>query len=328
MAEVNVNDGEIITGSQVLAGDTLNVSNGGLAENTVVSGGTAVIAAGGSANVMDVYGDSVSGVSGTVDLAGNATSVTLNSGGVLNVNNGGVATSAKIFSGSAVVSSGGTIDGGAVYFGSMTVSLGGQADGIGVYTGGALALGGGSADNATIYDGGSMGIGAGTATDVTVYKGGMLGVVDKRQGINLLPAPSVEGAVISSGGAFFVQSGGHASATVVDLDGNMVVTYSGTASDTSVSGGRLQVSSGGIASGTVVYENGMMNVAAETNTSNTSVTNIASAIYTTVSNGGGVSVGKGGQITSTHVSAGGSLSIGFMGSADYATPLAAVLSAV
>ena len=103
MAEVNVNDGEIITGSQVLAGDTLNVSNGGLAENTVVSGGTAVIAAGGSANVMDVYGDSVSGVSGTVDLAGNATSVTLNSGGWLNVNNGGVATSAKIFSGTAVV---------------------------------------------------------------------------------------------------------------------------------------------------------------------------------------------------------------------------------
>ena len=265
------------TGVQVLAGNVLQISNGGTlydlqldpsqsyagASFEVLSdggGGTLI----GLGSISTVHaGSSVANVTvapGTFEnVSGNASGTTTTNGGTQVVFSGGTAsrtvlnggleivfgsdTGATINAGGLVwVDSGGTASGATVNAsGDLTVSSGGTATGTTVAGGNEIVSSGGTDFNATV-SGGSLRVDAGG---------------------------SASGATVQGGASLYVFSGGTASGTTVNSGGTLVVSV-GTAAGTILNSGATEdvLHSGGLAAGTVVNSGGLLNVSSGGTASN------------------------------------------------------------
>ncbi len=107
--------------------DRMDISSGGMAENTVVSAG----------GVLNVFS------------SGTASGNTVYAGGVMNVSSGGLAAGNTVHAGGILnVFSSGTVSGtGIGSSGIMKIASGGTADGVEVLSGGRLSVSGGTAEN-------------------------------------------------------------------------------------------------------------------------------------------------------------------------------------
>ena len=223
MEIIYLNNGESSTGL-ILTSDSLFVSSGGTAINTIISG------------AIDMYGFM------SVDYGGSAQKTTVNPCGQLNISGGAYVTEIKenggcvnvgsganvtfvpnVFSG--VVAKDASVHSGTTAY-AVTLSSGGQ---LYVYSGGSASrtvvdsscrltvVSGGVAIDTTVSSGAFFSAQEnGSATGVTVLSSGSLSVQ---------PGGSMQNVVVSSGGSLYVSSG--ATATNVTLSGGRLIAVSG-----------------------------------------------------------------------------------------------------
>ena len=229
-----VSDGKL-SGAQILGPTayamTVQVSNGGIADDVVVSGARMYIYSGGVAN-RGVVARTAVGINIMAGGRANYTSITA-ANGFLNVNSDGVSYYTVGLGGVETVSKGG-----------LSISA--------TFTAGTLNIREGVASDA-VMNGGVMGVSAGArAVNAAINKGGS--AVVSSGGLLL-------GGHVSSGGGVIVRSSGVVSGIKVLNGTNYVATLQvsggGIASNIVISGTRVIVSSGGSAQGTVVNRTGV-----------------------------------------------------------------------
>lgn len=278
----NVFAGAIASGTTVLNGGVVT-DYGTLLGGTVNSGGAAYI--GGVAT-----GTTVVAGGGIVALAGGTVSTARITGGLMEVQSGGVARDTVASSGGRVlIYSGGMASGTTVSSGGReTVFSGGTASGTIVSAGGSEFVQGrlvggtvgtagevyvaGTASGTTVVGGGSIialsgGVIAGAALTggfMEVQAGGMASGTAMSNGARLYvyAGGAISGTTISSGAQERVFSGAVAHATSISSGGQEVVYAGGVASGTTVMNGGLQVDygtlvGGMIASGGQIYVSGV-----------------------------------------------------------------------
>lgn len=277
-AQVDVVGGKAF-GNVVSGGGIMSVSDGGTAENNIVSHGSLTVREGGKITDTTVRYGSI-----TVDHGGHATSTTINNSGSLIVSSGGTASNTIVNSGGFMqVSSGGTAvqilenggfvetaEGANVEFISNTISgIKGYAN-ITVHSNTVLTdveIGGGVRGSIYIYSGGmasdvkinsyaSMAILSGGTAVKVIENGGYISVAD---GANVEFASN-----IISGGSVWREATIHSntvmSGTVISNCGNVHVYDGGKTEAVSVYYGGALYLSGGIAekttlSGSCAYNN-------------------------------------------------------------------------
>ncbi len=253
----------------------------------MATGGSQTIQAGGQATgtIVQTGGRETVLVSGTTTSAsitgieivyGSATSATVNSGGTLRLETGGVASAIVVNSGGSITLEGGTLQ-------SVNLDVGATID--------AATLGFTNGEQVSVSSSGVLTVISpdGLSTLATIqltgnYAGDVFQVTSDGAGGTLIinagipaavdPGSTVSGGVVSagspaavygtvvdttigSGGTQQVNSGGVASGTQVGSGGTQVVSSGGSAVDTVISsGGTQQVGSGGQASGTIVTSGG------------------------------------------------------------------------
>ena len=232
-----------------------------------------------------------------------ASGVLINSGGILNVLNGGYASMTRITDGSMYVSDGGSASMTSIESkGLMHVSSGGTADGVNVYYGANLHISdGGKADGVSIT--GELNVSAGgTVNTTTVKEAGRMYVSDGGRADDVTVDSRGYLCVSSGGTAMYVrENGGYVyednEATVLFLPnefGGYTYTFgsatihSGTIGNnlSAVYIGKIDVCFSGIARNTTVGSKGALQVY-----------NGGRADTTTVSSGGSMTVYEGGKIT-------------------------------
>ena len=168
MADCSVGNGETSTGA-VVKDDLMSVLLGGTAEGVVVSsGGRMEVFAGGVANNTVLSG-------GSLTLSGGTANDTVLRGGSSYVSDGG-AQLIEFFSGGLTVLDGGMANGGVLHEGSIVVSNGGTAAEI-VENGGLLHVSKGGSVNSATVNGGRLSISdGGTLNGASINRGGRLTV--------------------------------------------------------------------------------------------------------------------------------------------------------
>lgn len=294
----------------VNSGAMLVVLGGGLATDTVSSGGS-VISTGiivlSAGMLLASYPTTATGltISGTklgYVLAGGTTSnASIVNYGSMFVSSGGNAVGTTIQAGAEFVYAGGNasanvVKGNAV----LVVSSGGVARATTVSAGGQeIVFAGGTASGTIAKSAGGLNITAGGVGSGTIASNGGREVV--------YAGGSSVSAVISSGGYQVVLSGGAARDATIGRSGFAVISSGGAASSTRInSGGFVLVSSGGATSSTVVNLGGSEEVFAGGITRGT-----------TISSGGAELVSSGGLASGTIVSSGGNLVVLPGGSASF-----------
>lgn len=254
-----------VSSTTVKSGGILDIYGigGGSAVGTILSEGYVLRAD--TNNTFDgiVYSNSTS--TGNVTIAGGiATSVTVNSGGLLEVvSSGHQAVATTVNAGGAMNMYDGAATLTTIRGGTMTL-LGGTANTTTVDSGGSMTV-----TTAEIYDsnGQLVGITSGTATLTTVNSGGLqtmsggtatLTTVNSG-GNQIVSGGTVTGTMINGGRQTVL--GGAVTATTVGSGGAQLV-YDAAASTTVNSGGLQYVYSGGTASDTTVSTGGLMNIEA------------------------------------------------------------------
>ena len=262
-AQTPISSGVFFGSEQVSSGRALNVYDGGIAVDPVLTdGGSCTVYSGG---VVDGFSAYASGGSASTDCflyvssggslrggvvsgrsAGNNPAVGGNvsvcSGGVvsggtykyagkLHVLTGGSVVDPVIAGGNAAVSSGGTANGAVISSGAATACSGGTVLSPVLLGGTINASSGGVVSGAGVYSGNLAVKSGGTALD-PVFFGGMLW----GQGI-------VSGA-IASGGSIAVSSGATVISTAINSGGTMGISGGTVSSVTVASGGKLGVSGG------------------------------------------------------------------------------------
>ena len=131
MTNYVVSAGQTSTGITLGKGDTETVLSGGIANNTVISGGSQTLSSGGAANKTQIH----SGGTETVVAGGTVTSAVVSGGGVEVVSSGGTSNNLLVSSGGveqgyAGGQAGGTqiLSGGAIDLASRAFTSGGTAD--------------------------------------------------------------------------------------------------------------------------------------------------------------------------------------------------------
>ncbi|HEI6739709.1 TPA: autotransporter outer membrane beta-barrel domain-containing protein [Yersinia enterocolitica] len=317
-----VSSGGSATSTTINSYGTQEVSSGGSAADTTINdGGVMSIAAGGTGTgIVQNSGGAIktntsaalsgSNVNGSFGVAGGsasnmllesggylavlsghqATSTTINSGGVQHVS-GGSATSTTINrAGVQYVSSGGsatstTINSSGVQY----VSSGGSATSTTINSSGVQHVsGGGSAADTTINDGGVMSIAAGgTGTGIVQNSGGA---------ISTNTSAALSGSNVN--GSFGV-AGGSASNMLLENGGILVVLTGHQATDTQVGkGGELQVENGAQLLGTTtIKDDGKLSGNTVTNNGHLYFLNNSAATYTGNLTGTGDLKQEGGHLT-------------------------------
>jgi autotransporter passenger strand-loop-strand repeat protein len=274
--------------SAVDAGDVFQIGSDGQGGSLIVNEGLPIVMLSGST----VSGASV-GAGSALAVSGTLVSATVSSGGVAQIQSGGVASGTEIGSGGTQVVNGGGVASDTVVTdgGTQVVGAGGTASASIITSGGVQAIAsGGTASASVISEGGTQAIGSGgTASGSIISSGGTELVQSGGQTVGAFVAAggteavlpggtmlsgSVDGAtdgtvnvsggttisnVLLSGSIENVLSGGLASATLIDSGGSQFIESGGTASGTVISGGGLEiVGSGGSDNGVTVDSGGTL----------------------------------------------------------------------
>ena len=336
--ELHISDGGLAKFANCSSsGCSIFVSNGGIANNTVIeNGGRLYVSSGGLAEKTVQKGGSM-----YVGSGGTANSATIYSNGWLFVSNGGRADNVMVnySGGRLLISSGGTANNAYVnMLGSMSVYSGGTANRTTVISQGHLSVQG-TANSTSVINYGRMTVFSGGKANDTTIDGGSVEVSSGGEVVN---------AIVNISGLLYVRSGGSAVAIkenggTVDFSNDANVTivsntisglmlntratvHSGTTAVniTLVDSGSLAIHSGGIAVGTTVNSNsfgGGLEVrsggTANSTTINQNSLHILScgtANYTTINNGV-LSIDRLGLANSITINSGGHLFVSSGGTA-------------
>ncbi|WP_170153050.1 AIDA repeat-containing protein, partial [Roseiarcus fermentans] len=261
MGEIDVLADETAFATTATFGGVVEVADGGITSNTVVSGGSNVVSSGGVDIAGSVYDGGaevvhsggfasalVVGVGGSETISGGSALGALVSGwsGVETVLNGGVATDTTLSAGGAqVISSGGLAIGTIVAGGGTeTILNGGVATSATLSAGGSQVINAGGLANATtVASGGEMIVSVGgMASGLTIQSGGV--VVDS--------GGQIEGAIeLDAGGELILDNplGGALTGTIAG-GGEVVVEGGGTylvgSGDASQFSGTVKIVSGAV----------------------------------------------------------------------------------
>jgi len=197
--------GGVASATQVLGGGELVVSSGGVADATVVqSGGTLLVLSGGrdgfptsaSSPQTHVEGFTTVSAGGTEIVLGSSLGATLESGSIMVVSGGGMATNVIVTSGATLVLSDGGQTGGDPNHFSTTLVGGDIAVMSATYVAGALVVSSGGMDLGATIVGSEIVSSGGTATN------------DLVQGSELVQSGGVVHSAFIVGGTLEVASGG------------------------------------------------------------------------------------------------------------------------
>jgi autotransporter passenger strand-loop-strand repeat protein len=242
MTDTTLSAGVSSGGITISTGDEWLIS-GSAVDFTVLSGGSAVVFAGGTASGTVVH----SSGSFTVSSGGIVSLTTVGSDGSATVSSGGIATYTTLSGGFITVSNGGTTV-------SSLLTIDVQGPDVLVQAASELVQAGGIASDTTVLYFGGQDVNGGSAVSTTV---GVLGTETAVFG------GATYSTTVSSGGAQDVDPGGTTTSTTI-IDGGRELVFGGpfgggVASDTAISsGGALFVYSGGSAIGTTISTGGYL----------------------------------------------------------------------
>ena len=220
----------------------VHVSNGGLAMNTILhSSGMMLVSKGGIAQYTLMDGGTMRVFSG-----GTAMATTIDDGELFIQS--GVSASATLINGGGMTVSGGFVEHTTVNtLGQLSVRSGGTAAHTALNAGGSMTVSnGGEAVSTLVAPDGTIIVYAGGAANDTTVSGMM----------DIYSGGTANGTTIVSGGEIDVHNGGRANGTTI-VSGEMTVSNGGTATGTTVvSGGSLSLMSGALHCGTMKIAEG------------------------------------------------------------------------
>ncbi|RSC59179.1 autotransporter outer membrane beta-barrel domain-containing protein [Citrobacter amalonaticus] len=297
-----------IATNTIISGGIQNVSSGGQASNTTIDGGYQNVSSGGQASDTIIN----SGGKQEVRLEGNANNTTINSGGLQRLTQNGRASE-------TVINSGGiqTVDGNGrpnTTEATKTIVQDGGRQEVIRY---------GLATNTTVNSGGVQFVNSqGSAVNTIIDDGGVqqLGLAQYLQG-----GGYAFNTTINAGGQQLVERHSHATTTTINSGGNQRVGSIGSAVDTTINaGGMQQITSDGKASNTIIYSDGNQYISSGGSVTVTAINggmqHVLSggiASETTINNGGIQELSSGGRVAQTVINEGGSQSVLGGGDADY-----------
>ena len=218
------------TGTLVDSGAKFKIYGSGVAENTIISGGTMEVSGSGTSlssqmisGIQRVYGlasgSSISGGTQTVYSGGKAENTKISGDGIQNVSYSGLAVSTNLYGGTQNINNGATAQNTVLSGGEMNVLSGGTATGTELNSGTEIVSG---TDSGSIINGGLQQIASGgKAVSTTI-----------------------------NGGTQEIQEGGSSEGTVINTNGLQQVASGGVSDNTTINGGEMNVLSGGTATGT------------------------------------------------------------------------------
>ena len=218
------------TGTLVDSGAKFKIYGDGVAENTIISGGTMEVSGSGTSlssqmisGIQRVYGlasgSSISGGTQTVYSGGKAENTKISGDGIQNVSYSGLTVSTNLYGGTQNINNGATAQNTVLSGGEMNVLSGGTATGTELNSGTEIVSG---TDSGSIINGGLQQIASGgKAVSTTI-----------------------------NGGTQEIQEGGSSEGTVINTNGLQQVASGGVSVNTTISGGEMNVLSGATATGT------------------------------------------------------------------------------
>ena len=254
------------TGTLVDSGAKFKIYGSGVAENTIISGGTMEVSGSGTSlssqmisGIQRVYGlasgSSISGGTQTVYSGGKAENTKISGDGIQNVSYSGLAVSTNLYGGTQNINNGATAQNTVLSGGEMNVLSGGTATGTELNTGTEIVSG---TDSGSIINGGLQQIASGGKAVSTTINGGTQeiqeggsseGTVINTNGLQQVASGGVSVNTTISGGEMNVLSGGTATGTELNSGTEIV---SGTDSGSIINGGLQQIASGGKAVSTTI----------------------------------------------------------------------------
>ena len=292
--EYHISNGQVSSGIELYY-DTMYISSGGSASNTIINdGGWMHIDNGGSASDTTINNRGHMEVSS----GGVAHNTTVSSGGSIFISSGGVANCTTVSRGCVFIYDGGVASDNAMSGGNMYISSGGVASNTTMSGGIVFIENGGIANNITVDDSHMYIYSGASATDIVAMSGTMLAITvasntyiqGRYNGSAFeMKDAKMSGYTIDAGGSMSIFSGGVASDTTLS-SGSIYIYSSGVASDTTVSSGIVYIENGGVASNTtmsggIVYiDNGVAN--------NTSVNKGSAYIFSGGVHRGSLQIGR------------------------------------
>ena len=254
------------TGTLVDSGAKFKIYGSGVAENTIISGGTMEVSGSGTSlssqmisGIQRVYGlasgSSISGGTQTVYSGGKAENTKISGDGIQNVSYSGLAVSTNLYGGTQNINNGATAQNTVLSGGEMNVLSGGTATGTELNSGTEIVSG---TDSGSIINGGLQQIASGGKAVSTTINGGTQeiqeggsseGTVINTNGLQQVASGGVSVNTTISGGEMNVLSGGTATGTELNSGTEIV---SGTDSGSIINGGLQQIASGGKAVSTTI----------------------------------------------------------------------------
>lgn len=289
-----IQSGGYASGSLVDAAGVARVEGSGrIVAATIVSGGSLMVSAGGSAvDVTLRAGGSALVASNTG--SGSFDSATIGSGGWLTVTQGGRVDHSEVASAGIVLAlSGGTasltVDSGGIVIATPGAAV--QANGPGAVTSSGVVLLSGAAEiaSAPVLSGAVLSAGE----TGYVLPGGSLSAISVTQGATVYVFSGGSGeAVVIAGGAEVISAGGSAADTTITSQGALYVFSGGAATDVTVSQGFALVDAGGSAQSVTVSSGGNLSLDGAVSTA-------------TIANGGVANINFGGVLDQATVLPGG-----------------------
>ena len=254
------------TGTLVDSGAKFKIYGGGVAENTIISGGTMEVSGSGTSlssqmisGIQRVYGlasgSSISGGTQTVYSGGKAENTKISGDGIQNVSYSGLTVSTNLYGGTQNINNGATAQNTVLSGGEMNVLSGGTATGTELNSGTEIVSG---TDSGSIINGGLQQIASGGKAVSTTINGGTQeiqeggsseGTVINTNGLQQVASGGVSVNTTISGGEMNVLSGGTATGTELNSGTEIV---SGTDSGSTINGGLQQIADGGKAVSTTI----------------------------------------------------------------------------
>ena len=254
------------TGTLVDSGAKFKIYGDGVAENTIISGGTMEVSGSGTSlssqmisGIQRVYGlasgSSISGGTQTVYSGGKAENTKISGDGIQNVSYSGLAVSTNLYGGTQNINNGATAQNTVLSGGEMNVLSGGTATGTELNSGTEIVSG---TDSGSIINGGLQQIASGGKAVSTTINGGTQeiqeggsseGTVINTNGLQQVASGGVSDNTTINGGEMNVLSGGTATGTELNSGTEIV---SGTDSGSTINGGLQQITDGGKAVSTTI----------------------------------------------------------------------------
>ena len=236
------------TGTLVDSGAKFKIYGSGVAENTIISGGTMEVSGSGTSlssqmisGIQRVYGlasgSSISGGTQTVYSGGKAENTKISGDGIQNVSYSGLAVSTNLYGGTQNINNGATAQNTVLSGGEMNVLSGGTATGTELNTGTEIVSG---TDSGSIINGGLQQIASGGNAVSATINGGLQQIADGGKAVS----------TTINGGTQEIQEGGSSEGTVINTNGLQQVASGGVSDNTTINGGEMNVLSGGTATGT------------------------------------------------------------------------------